>query len=253
MPNDTLPDLVRIARSTGGDGVGAGAMNKQDPLPPAPRGAVPRRLRIALIVKEAAERQSLLKALDTEPRPEVFVLDHVQALNSTELEAMDAVVISHQALARFKGPDTLGFLKLCRGARVIIALNSEELLDASSTIGLADGWIFADLNSEHLLDVIELSKQGYSIMPEPVIERLTANKLRLAEYERLPDLERRVVDLISEGCGNQEIADRLGLSAAHIKALVKSSLARLHFQNRTQAAVFIARQVKGGEAKPAAG
>ncbi|MFO1187848.1 MAG: LuxR C-terminal-related transcriptional regulator [Alphaproteobacteria bacterium] len=209
-------------------------------------------MRIALIVKEAAERQSLLKALDTDPPPEVFVLDHVQALNSTELEAMDAVVISHQALARFKGPDTLGFLKLCRGARVIIALNSEELLDASGTIGLADGWIFADLNSEHLLDVIELSKQGYSIMPEPVIERLTANKLRLAEYERLPDLERRVVDLIAQGCGNQEIADRLGLSPAHIKALVKSSLARLHFQNRTQAAVFIARQVKG-EAKPAAG
>lgn len=204
-----------------------------------------RRLRVALIVREPEERQALLKSLDIEPRPEVFVLDHVQALNSSELEALDAVVISHQALARFKGPDTLGFLKLCRGARVIIALKSDELLEASATIGFSDGWIFADLNPEHLPDVIELSKQGYSIMPEPVIERLTANKLRIAEYERLPELERKVIDLIAEGRGNQEIADRLGLSPAHIKALVKSALARLHFQNRTQAAVFIARQVRG--------
>jgi DNA-binding NarL/FixJ family response regulator len=251
MPYDAPIKTVFATQEPGAETRGCGAMNSPHRKPaPQQNGAnVPRR-RIALIVREPAERQSLLKALDTEPRPEVFVLDHVQALNSTELGEMDAVVISHQALARFKGPDTLGFLKLCRGARVIIALTSDELLDASGTIGLADGWIFADLNPSHLLDVIELSKEGYSIMPEPVIERLTANKLRLAEYERLPELERRVIDLISEGCGNQEIADRLGLSAAHIKALVKSGLARLHFQNRTQAAVFIARQLKG-EAKAA--
>lgn len=225
-------------------------MTRGDGTSRTARGSGDRRLRVALIVKDPAERRALLKSLDTEPRPEIFVLDQVQALNSSELEAMDAVVISHHALARFKGPDTLGFLKLCRGARVIIALNSDELLEASSTIGLADGWVFADINSEHLLDVIELSKEGYSIMPEPVVERLTANKLRIAEYHRLPELERQVIDLISEGCGNQEIADRLGLSAAHIKALVKSGLARLHFQNRTQAAVFIARQVKDEKSTP---
>jgi DNA-binding NarL/FixJ family response regulator len=251
MPNDAPIRTVLAARDLGGETLGRGAMSQSDRTPAPQRdGANAPRRRIALIVREPAERQSLLKALDVEPRPEVFVLDHVQALNAAELEGMDAVVISHQALARFKGPDTLGFLKLCRGARVIIALTSEELLDASGTIGLADGWVFADLNPSHLLDVIDLSKEGYSIMPEPVIERLTANKLRLEEYERLPELERRVIDLISEGCGNQEIAERLGLSAAHIKALVKSGLARLHFQNRTQAAVFIARQLKG-EAKAA--
>ena len=206
--------------------------------------APPRRLKVALIIKEAAERQKLLQVLEQAPHIEPIVLDHVQALSSGELDAMDAVVIAHQALARFKGPDTLGFLKLCRGARVIIALNSDQLLEASGTMGLADGWIFVDINAEHLPEVIELSKQGYSIMPEPVIERLTANKLRIAEYYRLPELEKRVIDLIAFGFGNQEIADQLGLSAAHTKALVKSGLSRLHFQNRTQAAVFVARQVR---------
>jgi DNA-binding NarL/FixJ family response regulator len=203
-----------------------------------------RRLRVALIVKEPSERNALLAVLERNPHFEPVVFDHVQALTSNELDAMDAVVISHQALARLKGADTLGFVKLGRGARVIIALNSDELLEASSTMGNADGWIFVDINVNHLPEVIELSRQGYSIMPAPVIERLAANKLRIAEYDRLPDLEKRVIDLIALGHGNQEIAEQLGLSGAHTKALVKSGLTRLHFQNRTQAAVFVARQIK---------
>jgi two-component system nitrate/nitrite response regulator NarL len=207
-------------------------------------GSLPRRFKVALIVKDQDERQRLLSVLERAADFDPVVLDTVQALNNSDLDGMDAVVISHQALARFKGPDTLGFLKLCRGARVIIALHSDQLLDASNTMGLADGWVFIDVNADHLPEVIELSKQGYSIMPDAVIERLTANKLRIAEYYRLPDLEKRVIDLISTGCGNQEIADTLGLSAAHTKALVKSALSRLHFQNRTQAAVFVARQVR---------
>lgn len=203
-----------------------------------------RRTRVALIVKESAERTALLDVLQHDPRIDPVVLDNVQALGSGDLEAMDAVVVSHQALARLKGADTLGFVKLGRGARVIIALNSDELLEASSTMSYADGWVFVDINVSHLPQVIELSKQGYSIMPAPVIERLAANKLRIAEYDRLPELEKQVIDLIAQGFGNHEIAERLGLSGAHTKALVKSGLTRLHFQNRTQAAVFIARQIK---------
>lgn len=200
--------------------------------------------RIALIVKEPTERQALLDAMARNDSTEPIILDQVQALSEGQLETMDAVVISHQTLARFRAADTLSFMRLCRGARVIIALTSEQLLEAAGTMQMADGWIFSDMNPEHLPEVIDLSRQGYSIMPEAVIERLTANKLRLAEYERLSDLERSVIDLVSDGLGNQEIADRLGLTASHTKALVKAALARLHFQNRTQAAVFIAKQMR---------
>jgi len=205
---------------------------------------VSRPSRVALIVKEPAERGALLDVLERDVHIEPVVFDNVQALGSSDLDAMDAVVISHQALARLKGAETLGFVKLGRGARVIIALNSDELLEASSTMSNADGWIFVDINVNHLPEVIELSKQGYSIMPGQVIERLAANKLRIAEYNRLPELEKKVIDLISLGFGNHEIAEKLGLSGAHTKALVKSALTRLHFQNRTQAAVFVARQIK---------
>jgi len=203
-----------------------------------------RRSRVALIVKEPSERGALLAVLERDAHIEPIVFDNVQALGSSDLDGMDAVVISHQALARLKGAETLGFVKLGRGARVIIALNSDELLEASSTMSNADGWIFVDVNVNHLPEVIELSKQGYSIMPGPVIERLAANKLRIAEYDRLPELEKKVIDLIALGYGNHEIAEKLGLSGAHTKALVKSGLTRLHFQNRTQAAVFVARQIK---------
>ena len=207
-------------------------------------GTSRRHTRVALVVKEPSERSALLEVLQRDPNIEAIILENVQALSSSDLDGMDAVIVSHQALARLKGADTLGFVKLGRGARVIIALNSDELLEASGTMGHADGWIFVDVNVSHLPQVIELSKQGYSIMPGPVIERLAANKLRIAEYDRLPELEKQVIDLIAEGYGNHEIAERLGLSGAHTKALVKSGLTRLHFQNRTQAAVFIARQIR---------
>ena len=209
-----------------------------------PERTPPRRSRVALIVKDPAERQALMRAIEDDPETESIILEQVQALSEGHLDPMDVVVISHQTLARFRGADTMSFTRLCRGARVIIALTSDQLLEAAGTMGMADGWVFSDMNPEHLPDVIDLSRQGYSIMPEAVVERLTANKLRVAEYEKLTDLERQVIDLVSEGLGNQDIADRLGLTASHTKALVKSALSRLHFQNRTQAAVFIARQVK---------
>ena len=206
-----------------------------------------RKSRVALIVKDPAERNALMRAIEDNPETEPIILEQVQALSEGHLDPMDVVVISHQMLARFRGADTMSFTRLCRGARVIIALTSDQLLEAAGTMGMADGWVFSDMNPEHLPEVIDLSRQGYSIMPEAVVERLTANKLRVAEYERLTDLERQVIDLVSEGLGNQDIADRLGLTASHTKALVKSALSRLHFQNRTQAAVFIARQVRSDD------
>ena len=58
-----------------------------------------RRSRVALIVKEANERNALLNVLERDEQIEPIVLDQVQALSGADLEAMDALVSRGAAAA----------------------------------------------------------------------------------------------------------------------------------------------------------
>jgi DNA-binding NarL/FixJ family response regulator len=58
----------------------------------------------------------------------------------------------------------------------------------------------------------------------------------------LTDREREVLQLISEGCSNQEIADQLYLSLGTIKAYVRTILNKLSVDDRVQAAAKAVRE-----------
>jgi DNA-binding NarL/FixJ family response regulator len=51
-----------------------------------------------------------------------------------------------------------------------------------------------------------------------------------------------VLRLIAQGLGNQEIADRLGISEPTVRAHVSHILGKLHLASRTQAALFAVRE-----------
>ena len=63
--------------------------------------------------------------------------------------------------------------------------------------------------------------------------------------------EREILGLVAEGLRNREIAERLFLSEATVKAHVRNVLKKLRFRNRAQAAAFAARSLGGGAASSA--
>jgi DNA-binding NarL/FixJ family response regulator len=63
-------------------------------------------------------------------------------------------------------------------------------------------------------------------------------------YERLARLteqERRILDLIAEGCTIRQIGQRLHLAEKTVKNYVSNMLTNLGMERRTEAAVFAAR------------
>ncbi len=78
---------------------------------------------------------------------------------------------------------------------------------------------------------------------EQVAERAKHLDLRrqIAEDVRLESLspqERRILDLLSEGLSNREIADTMFLAEKTVKNYVSNLLAKLGFQRRTEAALY---------------
>ena len=53
--------------------------------------------------------------------------------------------------------------------------------------------------------------------------------------------ERRILDLIADGCTNRQIAEKLHLAEKTVKNYVSNVLAKLAMETRTQAATFAAR------------
>ncbi len=60
--------------------------------------------------------------------------------------------------------------------------------------------------------------------------------------ESLSPQERRILELLSEGLSNREIAAEMFLAEKTVKNYVSNLLAKLGFQRRTEAALFAQRQ-----------
>jgi DNA-binding NarL/FixJ family response regulator len=111
----------------------------------------------------------------------------------------------------------------------------------------AGGFLSKNVRAKSLLDSLRGVMKG-----EAAISRLMAGKIlnefaRLAGVEdgnvasRLTPREREVLQKISKGLSNKEIALSLSISEHTVKAHVTSILSKLHLQNRFQAADYARR------------
>ena len=100
---------------------------------------------------------------------------------------------------------------------------------------------------------------GVSVLEGEVVERSAAMGLggggsasgsgqmpRSAVFERLTEREYEVVEAVSEGLDNAEVADRLFMSEGTVRNHISSILAKLGLRNRTQVAVAYYRSARAG-------
>jgi DNA-binding NarL/FixJ family response regulator len=135
--------------------------------------------------------------------------------------------------------------------------DSEETVLAAFAAG-ADSYCMKDISTEQLFTAIEATAAGDSWI-DPSIARVILNQARQSEHQDEPlqvaiqaldpeyaeiltqaPLTKRELDvlqLIVEGCSNEQIGERLYLTVGTVKTHVRNILTKMCVSDRTQAAV----------------
>ena len=121
--------------------------------------------------------------------------------------------------------------------------DDEALFDA--IVAGASGYVLKQIKGTDIVDAIRRVAAGESLL-DPDATRRVLERIRNppAEDERLASLtpqEGRILELITDGLTNRQIAEEMYLAEKTVKNYVSNLLSKLGMERRTQAAVFGAR------------
>ena len=225
-----------------------GSMSLESAIMAQGRTRYGRPTRILLSVGPAAEREKMLAAFSFLPNFEVKTVKGLDFASIDDAYRTDYLIVWFEGLQKLRDADANAFVKVSRRARVIIALSSDRLLEAASTLHLADAWLFTDMVLDQIAMLVGLSDSGYTIVPSRVGSDFGLDNLRCQLMHKLDNAERLVLDQLGVGNSNRDISRQLEISEPQTKAIVRNILSKLHFRNRTEAAVFMARRHGAAEA-----
>jgi len=114
----------------------------------------------------------------------------------------------------------------------------------------AQGYVLKDSPPEETVAAIRAVARGEALLPPPIAARVVAEFSRISAqravdlkvFSELTDREREVLRLIGNGKRNREIAQELFISEKTVKNHVSNILWKLQVNDRTEAALFAARQ-----------
>ncbi len=136
---------------------------------------------------------------------------------------------------------------------MLTSFADDEALEAALLAG-AKGFVLKNVRGTDLIDSVRRVAAGESLISESTSERVRDRLRRRAlEDRRLESLsaqERRILELLSEGLTNREIADEMFLAEKTVKNYVSNLLAKLGFQRRTEAALFAQKRVAHNDSEP---
>ena len=136
-------------------------------------------------------------------------------------------------------------------ALMLTSFDDEEALMNAVMAGAA-GYVLKQIRGTDLVDAIRQVAAGKSLLNPVITERAFG---RLREMSRdapegqkgvsaLSPQERRILDLIADGCTNRQIAAEMILSEKTVKNYVSNLLRKLGMRGRTEAAVYATRMAK---------
>lgn len=149
-------------------------------------------------------------------RPDITLMD----LQMPDVNGLDAIVA-----IRRESPE----------ARIIVLTTyTGDIQTVRAMHAGARAYILKNLLHKDLLDTIRTVHAGRKWMSPEIAAELADHSMD----DVLTAAEVQVLRLISQGCGNKEIAARLSVTEHSVKSRVKSVLAKLAANDRTHAAMI---------------
>jgi NarL family two-component system response regulator LiaR len=157
-------------------------------------------------------------------RPDVVLMDLV-------MPEMDGIEATREITTRLPKTRVLVLTSFAADDKVFPALKAGAL-----------GYLLKDSSPNDLLTSIREVHRGESSLhpaiARKVLHELTRPAERAKATDAITDRELEVLKLIARGLSNQEIADRLVITEATVRAHVSNILGKLHLASRTQAALY---------------
>lgn len=155
-------------------------------------------------------------------------------------------------------PDGTG-IEVCRDVRsvdpslncLILTSYDDEAAVRGAVLAGALGYVLKQIKGSELLEALRRAARGESLftpgLKAAILHGLANPHHTDPRLSALTSQERRVLELIGEGLSNRQIGTRLHLAEKTVKNYVSAVLAKLGFERRTQAAVYISRPAGPGD------
>jgi len=207
-------------------------------------------IRVALVDDQALVRAGFAALLDAEDDIEVVgeATDGDEALRLLRRTQPDVVLMD----IRMPGLDGIGATKHIAADAALASLHVIILttfeLDEYVFEGLragAAGFLVKDTDAAELIRAIRVVSDGSALLSPTVTRRLIAEfsvrsraTPRSTTGDSLTAREREIVTLIASGLSNEEIADKLYMSASTAKTHATRAMTKLGARDRSQLVIF---------------
>ncbi len=216
--------------------------DRPDAEPPA--GVEP--ITVFLLDDHEVVRRGLIGLLESEDDMRVVG----ESGSAAETPALIARLQPDVAVLDVRLPDGNG-IEVCREIRsahpdvaclMLTSFSDDRALVDAAMAGAA-GFVLKQVRGNQLVESVRKVAAGAQLLDDAMV-RLGMQRLKDTDegvLDRLTPQERRIFDLIGEGCSNRQIGEQLFLAEKTVKNYVSSVLAKLGMSRRTEAAAFAAR------------
>jgi DNA-binding NarL/FixJ family response regulator len=205
------------------------------------------RQRILVVDDHEVVRLGLRALLDQHPNFDVVAEAATarEALEKTELHNPDVVVMDIR-LKGGSGIDACQEISTNHPDVKVIMLTSyaeDEMLFSAIRAGAA-GYVLKQIGGSDLVRAIEAVGRGEALLDPAVTQRVfqevrkAAREEEASAFAELTQQEMHVLQLVSEGRTNRQIAEMLYLGEGTVRNYVSSILSKLGVRNRAEAAAY---------------
>ncbi|MEE9508056.1 MAG: response regulator transcription factor [Anaerolineales bacterium] len=177
-----------------------------------------------VVAEAATARDALEKTLLY--KPEVVVMD-IRLKGGSGIEACQEITTNH--------PETKVIM--------LTSYAEDEMLFSAIRAGAA-GYVLKQIGGDDLIRAIEAVGRGEALLDPAVTQRVFQEVRKAAREEEasafadLTQQEMHVLQLVSEGRTNRQIAEILYLGEGTVRNYVSSILSKLNVRNRAEAAAY---------------
>lgn len=103
----------------------------------------------------------------------------------------------------------------------------------------ARGFVHAGMQPEQIVRAVKVALEGEIVAPRQLLEYLVSHDDDVVDFDTLSGRQREILDLLSEGLTNAQIARRLYLTESTVKQHLSAAYKALGVSNRTEAVTLV--------------